>query len=212
MQQIDKLSRMSGILLGMAGILLVFINTVFTPQILAIESYTEGAASSAYAWRMGLASMTAMISIVASVGICFYYTQKYPNSWRSIILLLSLVIGNSMLLAHEWNQFLFVRELAISFPDTLDQLNELEKFSLYDLSATFAVSVYFLGWLTGVIILWTGNMMRPHIALLIITGLVASPILAAFIPIVYAGIISSLLLGSGWFLLGRRLYFLNNAK
>ena len=117
-----------------------------------------------------------------------------------------------MLLAHEWNQFLFVRELAISFPDTLDQLNELEKFSLYDLSATFAVSVYFLGWLTGVIILWTGNMMRPHIALLIITGLVASPILAAFIPIVYAGIISSLLLGSGWFLLGRRLYFLNNAK
>lgn len=206
MQKVDKLSRLSGILLGMTGILLVFINVVFTPKFLAIEAYTEGVASSAYAWRLGLASFIAMISIIASVGIYFFYIKKYPNSMRSIILLLSLLIGNSMLLAHEWNQFLFVRELAISFPDTLNQLNELNGFSLYDLSAILAASLYFLGWLVGVIILWTSNVIKFQVALLIILGIVASPLLANYIPVLYAGIISSILLGVGWFLLGRRVY------
>jgi hypothetical protein len=197
---------MSGILLGLAGILLIFINVVFTPKFLAIEPYSEGVASSVYAWRLGLASFIVMISIIASVGIYSYYIEKYPNSMRSIMLLLSLLIGNSMLLAHEWNQFLFVRELAISFPDTLNQLNELDGLSLYDLSAILAASLYFLGWLVGVIILWTSQVIKLRVALLIILGLVASPLLANFIPVVYAGIISSLLLGAGWFLLGRRLY------
>ena len=206
-QNINKLSRLCGISLALAGLLLLFINTVLTPQMLAIKPFTESVASAPYGWRSGLASLTAGLSIIASVGIYILYSNRHPNSWRGIILLISLIVGNSMLLAHEWNQFLFVRQLAISFPDTLDQLNDMEAFNLYDLSATIAVSLYFLGWSVGIIILWLGQTVKYYIALLIIIGLIASPLLAQFIPVVYAGIIASILISTGWFLIARKLYF-----
>lgn len=139
-------------------------------------------------------------------GIYQFYYQKNGHSIKSLILLISLLVGNSFLLAHEWNQFLFIRELGISFPNTLIQLGEQNRFSLYDLSAILSISLFFLGWVVSAILLWISKILNWYIAILIITGLVASPLLAAIIPIVYAGIISSILLGAGWFLTGRKLY------
>ena len=202
----DKLFKISGMLFVIAGILLLVINIVFTPQLLAIESYEEGVTTYVYAWRLGLACFTALSCSLGSIGLFFLYHKENPNKWTGIILLFSLIVGNSMLLAHEWNQFLFVRELALSFPGTLEDLNELEGFSLYDLSAIFSVSIYFLGWLIGTIILWKGKVIKPIVALLIVGGLIASPLLAAFLPVVYAGIIASILLASGWLFLARILF------
>ena len=192
-------------MLQLAGITLLFLNIVFTPQVLAIESYADMVVSNAYAWRLGFSCLTVLVLILASPGVYQLYCQKTGQHIKGIILLMALLIGNSFLLAHEWNQFLFIRELGISFPDTLEQLNELEGFSLYDLSAIIGISLFFLGWVVSAILLWKAQILNGYVTLLILIGLVASPLLATIIPLVYAGMVSSLLLGSGWFLLGQKL-------
>ena len=201
----QSLYRFSGSALCLAGLIVFLINLIFTPQILAIESFAASAASSAWAWRLGFASFNGILLLLASVGIYIWYREKQTTGSLSLLLLASLIIGNAMLLAHEWNQFLFVRDLAINFPETLEQLEDLEGFTLFDLSAAIGVGLFFFGWLIAVILLWKGKVFGRNGSILILLGLISSPLLAAVLPIVYAGIISSAFLGLGWFLLGRAL-------
>ena len=201
-----KTYRFSGILLQIAGITLLLLNVVFTPQVLAIENYVESVTSNAYGWRLGFACLTAALLILASPGIYLFYVQKNGEIMKGILLLVALLLGNCFLLVHEWNQWLFIRELGISFPDTLSQLGDLDRLSLYDLSAIISTSLFFLGWVIATSLLWLSKVLNRYIAILILTGLVVSPVLAALISAVYAGIVSSILLGSGWFLFGKKLY------
>ena len=202
----QSLYRFSGIALCLAGLLVFLINLIFTPQIVAIESFAESAASSVWAWRLGLACVDGILLLIASVGIFAWYMEKNGQIGRGLLLLSVLLVGNSLLLAHEWNQFLFVRDLAINFPETLEQLEDLEGFTLFDLSAAVGVGAFFFGWLIAVILLWAGKVYNRNGSLLILLGLVASPFLAAVLPLVYAGIIANAILGLGWFLLGKKLF------
>ncbi|NNK73966.1 MAG: hypothetical protein HKO94_12325 [Flavobacteriaceae bacterium] len=200
-----RLFRLSGVSLCLAGILLLFVNVVFTPQILAIDDFAQSAASSAWGWRLGLASLTGLLLLVGSVGIYTYFNSKLPASIKGLILLVLLILGNGLLLAHEWNQWLFVRDLAINFPDVLNQLEDLEGFTLFDLSAALGVSAFFLSWIISPILLWTSKVIDKRICILMILGIIASPFVAIITTPLIGGIVSSLLLGSGWFLLGRTL-------
>ncbi|NNF73657.1 MAG: hypothetical protein HKN00_00610 [Flavobacteriaceae bacterium] len=139
------------------------------------------------------------------MGIYTYFNSKLPASIKGLILLVLLILGNGLLLAHEWNQWLFVRDLAINFPDVLNQLEDLEGFTLFDLSAALGVSAFFLSWIISPILLWTSKVIDKRICILMILGIIASPFVAIITTPLIGGIVSSLLLGSGWFLLGRTL-------
>lgn len=201
----SRLSRLSGFSLCLTGILLFLINVIFTPRILAIDDFAESAASSAWAWRLGLACFVALLLIIGSVGIFEHFEQRKPGRVASLFTLMVLLSGNALLLAHEWNQWLFVRDLAIHIPDALNQLEDTDGFTLFDLSALIGTSAFFLSWILAAVLLWMNGIIKKHIAILMIAGLVSSPILSVFSLYVIAIIISTFLLGLGWFLLGLQL-------
>ncbi|MDH3608322.1 MAG: hypothetical protein OEQ24_03640, partial [Gammaproteobacteria bacterium] len=70
----------------LAGILLFLLNIIFTPQILAIEDFAESAASTAWAWRLGLASLTALLLIFGSLGVYALFEKKRPGSLAALIM------------------------------------------------------------------------------------------------------------------------------
>ncbi|MBT8270476.1 MAG: hypothetical protein KJO25_00390, partial [Bacteroidia bacterium] len=142
-----RLIKLSAWALILAGVLVTFVNLIFTPQILAIEDFAQSAASMAWAWRLGLASLTGILLVISAFGILALFEKKQPGTLRGLLLFVILIIGNILLVAHEWNQWLFVRDLAIHFPETLNQLEDLESFSLFDLSAAIGTLGFFLSWL-----------------------------------------------------------------
>ena len=198
-----RLLRLSGLSMILAGILLFLLNIIFTPQILAIEDFAESAASTAWAWRLGLASLTALLLIFGSLGVYALFEKKRPGSLAGLIMLVVLLTGNALLLAHEYNQWLFVRDMALNFPETLNALEDLDGFTLFDLSAAMGAGGLFLAWIITAIMLWTYKVCDKRICILMIVGLMSSPIISIVASPDIALVVSTAILGFGWVLLGR---------
>ncbi|MBT8268315.1 MAG: hypothetical protein KJN59_03755 [Bacteroidia bacterium] len=208
----SRLFRLTGSALCLAGVLVFLVNVLFTPKILAIENFAESAASTAWAWRLGLASLTGILLIISSVGVFALFEHRKPGKIAGILILILLLVGNALLLAHEWNQWLFVRDMAIHFPDTLNQLEDIDGFTLFDLSAVIGVSAFFLLWVISAIILWAFKIVKWHIPVLIIVGLVSSPIFTIIATPALAAILSTAVVGLGWFLLGLEVIKISNSS
>lgn len=198
-----RLMRFSGLSLVLAGVLVFLLNILFTPKILAIEDFAEQAASSAWAWRLGLASLTALLLIFGTLGVYALFEKKRPGTVAGVVVLVVLLAGNAMLLAHEYNQWLFVRDVALNFPETLNALEDLEDFTLFDLSAALGAGGLFIAWTVAAIVLWAYKICNKWICILILVGLVSSPVFTIILSPAVALVVSTAILGAGWIWLGR---------
>jgi len=107
-----------------------------------------------------------------------------------------------MLLAQEWNQIFFVRDLALRTPETLIALETTRELDLGDVGAIIVFSFFSIGWILFCISIIVAKVYRPIGSVLIIIGFFAAPILGAILPSMWGLILGSAVLSCGWFLVG----------
>jgi hypothetical protein len=121
-------------------------------------------------------------------------------------------LGGSALFAHEWAQVFYIYPLANAAPQSLEALENVEGFNLYDFEAAVAAGLYSLGWLafaTLLLIRKTYGRLAPG---LVIFGFLAIIVLSILLPQPYGGVLGSIPLGMGYLLLGRKLYTLEQVR
>lgn len=196
----SKLMRYSGISMALAGVLTFVINAGLTPLMLAGPSGVETASSDVFLWRQSLSAITAILLFLGIVGV--YERQAEKAGLFGLFSFLLAFIGCAMLLAQEWNQIFFVRDLAIRAPETLQILEGSEGPHLPDVGALIALSFLVIGWSLFSISLIRTKVYQKWSPILIVVGFFATPILAAILPAVWGMVIGNAILAAGWFMLG----------
>ena len=196
----NNLLRYSGISLALAGVLTFVINAGLTPLMLLGQPGIETASSDIFLWRQSLSALAAIFLFLGIVGI--YERQAEEAGLFGIFSFLLAFIGCAMLLAQEWNQIFFVRDLAMRAPETMQMLEDSEGLHLPDIGSIIALSFLVLGWTLFSISLIRAKVYQKTGPILIIVGLFATPILAAILPAVWGMFIGNAILAGGWFMLG----------
>ncbi len=205
-----RILSICGIAVAGGGILTFLINSGLTPFLQSDAPFPETAGSALFLWRQSLSALAAVLLLFGSIGL---YLQQAETAGRfGAIAFLLAFIGSALLLAHEWSQIFFVRELAFSAPEVLQSLESEEKLNLFNISALAALSTFVLGWILFSISMLKTSVYSRRGPILLIVGFFATPMLAAALPDMWGLIIGNAVLGSGWFLLGSELYSSNRYK
>jgi hypothetical protein len=197
----------AGTALAAAGVLMVVINVGLTPFLRTDVPYHEIAASSVFLWRQSLSAVAAVLLLVGSIGL-FLHQTDIPGRFGTVGFVLAF-LGSALLLANEWGQVFFVRDLARRAPDVLLELESADGPSLMDIGAMIALVTFTLGWIAFSVSMLLAGVYSRTGPILVIAGFLAIPILGAALPASWGPIVGSTILGCGWILLGRELYQTN---
>ena len=196
----------TGIAVAAGGTLTLLINAGLTPFLQPDAPYPETAASSVFLWRQSLSALAALLLLVGSIGL---YLFQADSAGRFGALAFGLAfVGSALLLANEWGQVFFVRELALKNPDVLQAFEDAQGPSLFDIGALIAITAFTLGWLAFSISILLARVYSRLGPILVIAGFFATPILGAALPGVVGLIVGNAVLGGGWMVLGRELHLL----
>jgi len=194
----------SGAAVAAAGVLTVLVNGGFTPLIDADAPFAETAASGVFFWRQGFSAVAALLLLLGSVGLHLHQAE-YSGRFGSAAFVIAF-LGSALLLANEWTQLFVMRDLANRVPEVLEALESSDDLSLSDVGAMVAFGVFTLGWIAFAISMIRAGVYSRKGPILVIVGFFAVSILAAVLPDVLGLIIGSVVLGSGWIVLGRGLH------
>lgn len=190
----------TGLALCAAAVLTIGINSVLTPM-LPHGSFSELAASQAFLVRQSLASAAALLMLFGIVGL--HVSRLNRVGAFGAIAFVVAVAGAAGLFSVEWNQLFTIRDFALHAPQTLNEIEDAEGLTPFDLGALAAASAFFLGWLLLAISLLASKQYSKLSAALVLVGFIVAPALSALGaagPWAAAG--ASLVIGAGWFLLG----------
>ncbi|MEP0262425.1 hypothetical protein [Dokdonia sp.] len=201
----NKLIPFSAIALCSAGVLIVIVNAIVTPFFDTHLSFEQQAASTLFLLRQGLSAITAILLFFGSIGIYLSLCNKANRHGFISFILVS--IGNMVLLAQEWGEIFIIHQLAQTTPDALVKIEAIENFNQLDLGAIIAFSFFVIGWILFSIFIMQNNVYKAVGPILIISGLFATPILSAVLSAIIGLIIGNTLVGLGWFMLGRELFY-----
>ena len=165
--------RAGGFALIAGGALAVIVNGGLTPMLATDAPFAEMAASTVFAWRMPLAAVVALLLLVGAVGLYIRHAAKVR--WGGAIAFFLAFVGSAVLLAHEWNQALFVRDLALRVPEGLEALENAEGMTLFDWSAMLAVVTFSIGWIAVAAWLLATRAARRLGPTLVLVGFFAVP-------------------------------------
>ena len=202
----DNLSQVlgaGGVVVIAGGALIALINAVFTPLLPIDAPFAELAASPMFAWRQCFAIVAALLLCIGSVPL--YLAQIERTGLAGFMAFALAFTGGAFLLAHEWNQVFFVRDLALRLPASLEALEDAPGMTLFDISALIAVSTFTIGWLSFAVSMFACRLYARSGLVLLVAGFFLIPILGAVLPQQWGQIIGNIILGSGWVLLGRQL-------
>ena len=199
----SRLTGIGGIIVLTGGSLIALINIGLTPLFTPDASFAELAASRVFAWRQGLAIVATLLLCLGSLPL--YLGQAERTGVFGAIAFLLAFLGSAFMVAHEWNQFFFVRDLALHIPASLEALENVSGMTLFDISALVAVSTFTLGWIGFAASMLACRLYSRAGPIVLIAGFFLLPILGATLPALWGQIIGNLLLGTGWVLLGRQL-------
>ena len=202
----SRLLRAGGLIVLTGGLLIALINAGITPLLQTDVPFAELAASRAFVWRQSLAIAAALLLCIGSVPL--YLGHAGRAGTVGTIAFLAAFVGSAFLLAHEWNQVFFVRDLAQRLPASLEALEDAPGMTLFDIGALIAVSTFSLGWISFAVSMLACRLYARQGPMLLIGGFFLIPILGAVLPGTWGQIIGNLVLGSGWILLGRQLLHL----
>ena len=192
-----KFVRNCGLALLIGGVLLILINTILTPMMLAIENEAAMRTSDVYLVRISLACVTALLFLFGCIGV--HVAQRAAVGAFGSAAFLMAFIGSGMLLALEWSNLFVLRAVAQSAPQALDVLDEAD---LMSIGFASAAGLFALGWLLLAISTWLSKVLSRRAAMLVIAGFLLVPILAVT-PLGPNGmIVGNVVLGLGFILLG----------
>jgi hypothetical protein len=191
------ISLSAGLALAAAGVSIIAVNAVFTPLI--DPDFATAAVSPEFLARQSLSAFAALMLLFGAVGLD---RARRPGIVGSFAYTLAFV-GSALLLATEWTQIWFVRDVGLFSPETLRAMETGPGFSWSDIGALISFAVFSLGWLLfALVLLLTGAVSRLG-AGLVVAGLIVTPMLGAFG--VWGPAAGSVVLGAGWISLGVRL-------
>ncbi len=192
----------SGIAVVFGGVLMIIVNAVFTPLLPVDVPGPEVMASSVFFWRLSLAALTAFLLLVGSPGLLQYQSGR---SGRFGMIAFGLAfIGSALIFAHEWAQVFFLHPLALVDPEALQAIEDVEGLNLYELEAIIVASTFAIGWIAFSASMLVAKVFARLGPALVIAGFFAVPLLAVALGI-WGQVIGTVVLGSGWILLGREL-------
>ena len=194
----ENLVRGCGVALVIGGVLLILVNTVLTPMMLAIDDEVVMRTSDVYLVRLSLAWVTALMFLIGCIGV--HIAQRDTAGVFGVAAFLLAFVGNGLLLCVEWSNVFVLRALAQTAPQALDALDAA---TLLNIGFASAVGFFALGWLLLAISILLCKALSRWAAIAIIAGLLLMPALGAS-PLEANGlIIANVVLGLGIILLGR---------
>ena len=195
----DKVSqgfvRSGGVCLIFAGLLLFVVAAGLTPTLPA-ENTRQ---SDIFLWRQLASAAVAVLLMNGALGI-YLRQADHPSIVPGIAFALAS-LGSALLLAQEWNEIFFARDLAIRLPAALEAL-EAAEFSRWDIGALLAVSGFTLGWLALAASTLMTRRFPRWAAWAVIGGFFAIPLSQPIMPGPSGLILGSLILGAGFTGLG----------
>ena len=199
-----------GILMMLVGVLFLMVNTLLTLLMPIGDSFTELMASEAFLHRLSVATLLMFLLTIGT-----YYLYIFNENRKQTVDRICFGIaflGCFALFAHEWAQVFYIYPLANAAPQSLEALENVEGFSLYDFEAAIAAGLYSVGWLAFATLLFIRNTYGRLAPGLVMFGFLAIILLTILLPQPYGGVLGSIPLGIGYFLLGRELYILEEVR
>ncbi|MBA2936403.1 hypothetical protein HZF05_20160 [Sphingomonas sp. CGMCC 1.13654] len=198
----DASLRASGACLCAAAVATLALNLLVSPHLPA-GSFAVIAASRVYFLRQVIASAVALALVFGLAGV---RDGRLAGSGAFAAIACTSALGGQVLLfAVEYGQAFFVHDYALHAPAALDAAMGGPHGPLA-IGAVLAIAVFYLGWLLLAIALLLARRIPRSITALLLFGFVATPVLNAIKALgVAGGILASLIVGAGWFLLGLRM-------
>jgi hypothetical protein len=187
--------RSGGVCLVLAGVLLVVVAAGLTP-FLPAENTRQ---ADIFLWRQSASAAVAALLLFGALGI-YLRQADHPGIFPGIAFA-TASLGSALLLAQEWNEIFFARDLAIRLPAALETL-EAEEFSRWDIGALLAVSGFTLGWLALAASTLITRRFPRWAGWSVIGGFFAIPLSQPLLPGPFGPIPGSLILGAGFAGLG----------
>lgn len=191
-----------GRVLMLAGILFLLVNTLLT--LLMPFGSPDLMASDAFLHRLSAATLLMFLLALGT-----YFLHVHSENRQQVVdrICFGLAfLGCCALFAHEWAQVFYIYPLANAAPQSIEALENVEGFSLYNFEAAIAAGLYSFGWLAFATLLF---IRKPYGRLapgLILLGFLMVILLTILLPAPYGGVLGSIPLAAGYFLLGRSLY------
>jgi len=196
---IGSFTRGCGVALCAAAMITLALNVFVTP-FLPKEDFTQIAASNAYLIRQCLAALVAALLMFGVIGIHISRLGR-AGSFATIAFVIA-VIGSLGLFNVEFGQASTFHAIALHAPATLTQVMAIRDSSLA-IGASLAVLAFLIGWLVLALSLLLSSQYSKLGPALILAGLPLPFLLSAVgVPTPWPAIASSVVTGSGWFLLG----------
>ena len=195
--------KLSGLAIGLGGVLLIIVNAVFTPMLPTAVPFPEMMASQAFVWRLSLAAVTVFLFMIGSPGL-YRYQTGHSGLFGKIAFVLTF-LGCAMLFAHEWGQVFFLHSMALAAPDALQAMEDAEGVNLFDIEAMIVITFFCLGWIAFAASMLAAKVFARTGPALIIAGFFAIPLFTVVTSPVLGGALGNAVLGSGFILLGREL-------
>jgi hypothetical protein len=192
----------SGMAMIVGGVSFLIANVVITPMMNFDAPFAEMVASKAFLWRLSIATLTVFLLMVGSVGLYAYQSGR-SGLFGKIAFGLTF-LGCASMFAHEWAQVFYMHSLAVIAPDALEALSDA-KGTIHSIEGPAAFATFVLGWVVFAVSMLVAKVFARLAPVLIIIGVIATPLLALVVSPILGGAIGSAVLGSGFILLGREL-------
>jgi len=198
----DTSIRASGACLCAAALTTLALNVLVSPHLPA-GPFSAIAASRVYFARQVIASAVAMALVFGLAGV---RESRLAGSGRfAVVACASALAGQVLLFSIEYGQAFIVHDYALMAPAALDGAMGNPHGPLA-IGAILAIAIFYLGWILLAIALLRARRIPRMSAGLLLFGFLVTPVLNGIKALgVVGGIVASLIVGAGWFLLGLRM-------
>ena len=201
----EKLIKFSGITLIIGGLSFVITNGALSPFVDFTIPYSETLTSFPFFLRMSFAAFTVGLLLFGSIGLYLHHSQiERAKLFRFITFILAF-FGTLFTFANEWHQIFVLPEIAQISPEAMDKFDASDDTVKYVIGAVLAIATFSLGWISFMISLLISRKLKRIGPALVISGFFIIPLITGIISPVWGGLIGSLLLGSGFILMGLEL-------
>jgi hypothetical protein len=187
--------RWTGWCLVLAGLLFLAIG-VFT----GLLDLSDPRTSAIFVWRQSTAVVIGLLLIFGSIGVYAHHPRR-GRPWMLALFILACA-GSALLVAFEWQELFLARDLATQFPETFKQLEDADGLTPWDQGAIIGAAGFTLGWMALALSTAFASGFARWGGPLLITGIIALPLLSAALPMPIGPIIGSALIAAGLIRLG----------
>ncbi|MEM9387506.1 MAG: hypothetical protein AAGA68_20795 [Pseudomonadota bacterium] len=189
----------SGRTLMGGGALAAITNGVLTPLLPHGSAFAELASSTVFRVRMSLATVVTLCLVVGCIGLCIVHVKRM-KVLGAISFLLAL-LGSAAAFAHEWAQIFYIHHIALTAPQALNLMENVNRPNLFDAEAAIALGGLTLGWSAFCAYMLSARVVGRTGPSLVLASVLALPLLAVAAPIM-GQVVGAIGLAAGWCRLG----------